>query len=147
NDGLVNTMPIANIDGIETRYDVLGSGPPLLMYAPGGFNAVVETWSTQSVYARIKLLDHLPRHFTCIAFDRRECGQSGGRVEPVSWQHYVAQGRGLLDHLGINQAHLIGGCMGCAPVTAFAVAHPERVAGMVLYWPVGGARYRINSHK
>ena len=29
---------------------------------------------------------------------------------------------------------------------AFAVAHPERVASMVLYWPVGGARYRINGH-
>jgi pimeloyl-ACP methyl ester carboxylesterase len=140
-------MPTAVIDGIATRYEVVGTGPPLLMYAPGGFNAVIETWSTQSVYAKIKLLDHLPKHFTCIAFDRRECGRSGGRVEPITWQHYVAQGGGLLDHLGIARAHLIGGCMGCAPVAAFAVTHPERVAGLVLYWPVGGARYRINSHK
>src|SRR5579864_9583581 len=85
--------------------------------------------------------DHLPRHFTCIAFDRRECGQSGGRVERVTWAHYVAQGRGLLDHLGIARAFLIGGCMGCSLVAAFAVAHPERVAAMVLYWPVGGAKY------
>ena len=138
-------MPFAAIEGIATRYEVLVSGPPLLMYAPGGFNAVVETWSSQSVYARIKLLDHLPRHFTCIAFDRRECGQSGGRVERVTWAHYVAQGRGLLDHLGISRAFLIGGCMGCSPVAAFAVAHPERVAAMVLYWPVGGAKYRISS--
>jgi pimeloyl-ACP methyl ester carboxylesterase len=140
-------MPSVNIDGIDTRYETVGTGPPLLMYAPGGFNAVIETWSTQSVYAKIKLLEHLPKHFTCIAFDRRECGQSGGRVEPITWQHYVAQGRGLLDHLGIARAHLIGGCMGCAPVAAFAVAHPERVAGMVLYWPVGGAKYRMTSHK
>jgi pimeloyl-ACP methyl ester carboxylesterase len=140
-------MPSAIIDGIVTRYEVVGSGPPLLMYAPGGFNAVVETWSAQSIYAKIKLLDHLPEHFTCIAFDRRECGQSGGRVERITWQHYVAQGRGLLDHLGIGPAFLIGGCMGCSPVAAFAVAHPGMVAGMVLYWPVGGAKYRINSHK
>lgn len=139
-------MPFATTDGIETRYEALGSGPPLLMYAPGGFNAVVETWSTQSVYARIKLLDHLPKHFTCIAFDRRECGQSGGRVERVTWARYVAQGKGLLDHLGFDRACLIGGCMGCSPVAAFAAAHPERVAAMVLYWPVGGAKYRISSH-
>jgi pimeloyl-ACP methyl ester carboxylesterase len=39
----------------------------------------------------------------------------------------------------------MGGCMGCAVATAFAVAWPERVLSMVLYWPVGGARYRINS--
>src|SRR5579859_519705 len=140
-------MPFATIDGIATRYEVLGSGPPLLMYAPGGFNAVVETWSTQSVYARIKLLDHLPKHFTCIAFDRRECGQSGGRVERVTWAHYVSQGRGLLDHLKIERAHLMGGCMGCCPVAAFGVAHPERVLSMILYWPVGGAKYRIATYK
>jgi pimeloyl-ACP methyl ester carboxylesterase len=140
-------MASVTIDGIATRYELIGSGPPLLMYAPGGFNAVVETWSTQGSYAKIKLLDHLPKHFTCIAFDRRECGQSGGRVERVTWQHYVAQGKGLLDHLGIARAHLMGGCMGCPPVTAFAVAHPQMVASMILYWPVGGAKYRMTSHQ
>jgi pimeloyl-ACP methyl ester carboxylesterase len=140
-------MPTAVIDGIATRYEVIGAGPPLLMYAPGGFNAVVETWSTQGIYAKIKLLDHLPQHFSCIVFDRRECGQSGGRVERVAWQHYVAQGKGLLDHLGIARAHLLGGCMGCPPVAAFAVAHPQMVAGMILYWPVGGAKYRMSSHR
>jgi hypothetical protein len=35
-------MSTAVIDGIATRYEIVGSGPPLLMYAPGGFNAVVE---------------------------------------------------------------------------------------------------------
>ncbi|MGA7788231.1 MAG: alpha/beta hydrolase [Xanthobacteraceae bacterium] len=140
-------MPSAIIDGIATRYEILGSGPPLLMYAPGGFNAVVEAWSTLGSYARIKLLDHLPQHYTCMMFDRRECGQSGGRVERVSWAQYVAQGRGLLDHLRVSRAHLMGGCMGCAPVAAFAVAHPDRVASMILYWPVGGAKYRISSHQ
>jgi pimeloyl-ACP methyl ester carboxylesterase len=140
-------MPSAIIDGIATRYEVIGSGPPILMYAPGGFNAVVETWSTLGVYGRIKLLDHLPRHFTCIMFDRRECGQSGGRVERVAWGHYVAQGKALLDRLGISRAHFLGGCMGCPPVAAFAVAHPEMVSSMVLYWPVGGAKYRITSHR
>jgi pimeloyl-ACP methyl ester carboxylesterase len=37
--------------------------------------------------------------------------------------------------------------MGCAPVTAFAVARPEMVLGLVLYWPVGGAKYRMSSHQ
>jgi len=132
-------MPTTLIDGIATRYEVVGSGPPLLMHAPGGFNAVVEAWSTLGVYQKIKLLDHLPAHFTCILFDRRECGQSGGRVEPITWSHYVAQGKGLLEHLRIARAHLMGGCMGCAPVAAFAVAYPDMVASLVLYWPVGGA--------
>jgi pimeloyl-ACP methyl ester carboxylesterase len=140
-------LPTAIIDGIATRYEVIGSGPPLLMYAPGGFNASLDTWRQQGIYAKLKLLDHLPQKFTCILFDRRECGQSGGRVERLTWAHYVAQGKGLLDHLGIARAHLMGGCMGCCPIAAFAVAHPEMVQSMVLYWPVGGAKYRIASHQ
>jgi pimeloyl-ACP methyl ester carboxylesterase len=140
-------MPGAIIDGITTRYEVLGSGPPLLMYAPGGFNAVIETWRTQGVYAKIKLLDHLPKKYTCIGFDRRECGQPGGRVERVTWAHYVAQGKGLLDHLEIEQAHIMGGCMGCCPVAAFGVSWPQATLSMVLFWPVGGAKYRLSSHQ
>jgi pimeloyl-ACP methyl ester carboxylesterase len=140
-------MPTAPIAGIATRYEVIGSGPPLLMYAPGGFDATIEKWSTLNVYARIKLLDHLPAKYTCIVFDRRECGQSGGRVEPVSWAHYVEQGKGLLDHLGIREAHIAGGCMGCSCAIAFAAAHPDVVLSMVLWWPVGGAKYRIKGEQ
>jgi pimeloyl-ACP methyl ester carboxylesterase len=140
-------MPTAVVDGIATRYEVIGSGPPFLMYAPGGFNATVEAWSTLGIYAKIRLLDHLPKRFSCIVFDRRECGQSGGRVERVTWAHYVAQGKGLLDHLGIARAHLMGGCMGCAPVAAFAAEYPEMVSATIFYWPVGGAKYRMSSHQ
>jgi pimeloyl-ACP methyl ester carboxylesterase len=137
----------AVIDGISTRYEVIGQGPALLMYAPAGFDATLDKWRTQGVYAKTRLLDHLAGHYRCIIFDRRESGQSGGRVERITWSHYVTQGKGLLDHLGIRRAHLLGGCMGCCPVLAFGVAHPEMVASMTLYWPVGGARFRISSQQ
>ena len=140
-------MPFAIIDGINTRYEVVGNGPPLLMFSPGGFDATLEKWSTLGVYARIKPLDHLSKKYSCIIFDRRECGQSGGRVERITWADYVAQGKGLLDHLNIKQAHLMGGCMGCCPVMAFGVAHPQATLSMILYWPVGGAKYRINGQQ
>ena len=140
-------MPIVSIDGIATRYAILGAGPPLLMFSPGGFNATLDTWSSLGAYARTKPLEHLSRRYTCIIFDRRETGRSGGRVERIDWTHYVAQGNGLLDHLQIKQAHLMGGCMGCSPVLAFGVAHPEIVLSMILYWQVGGAKYRLSSHQ
>jgi pimeloyl-ACP methyl ester carboxylesterase len=139
-------VPSVIVDGITTRYDLIGSGPPLLMMSPGGFDATIEKWRTQGVYTRLKLLDHLPRHYTCIVYDRRESGESGGRVEHITWAHYVAQAKGLLDHLRIRRAHVMGACMGCSPAMVFAVAHPEATTSMVLYWPVGGAHYRINGH-
>ncbi len=138
-------MKSAVIDGLTTRYDVIGEGPPLLMFSPGGFDATIEKWSSLGIYAKIKPLEHLPRHYSCIVFDRRECGQSGGRVERIGYAHYARQGLALLDHLRIDSAHLMGGCMGCCPVAAFGVMHPERALSMVLYWPVGGAKYRMSS--
>jgi pimeloyl-ACP methyl ester carboxylesterase len=140
-------MPFTTIDGIATRYEVVGSGPPLLMFSPGGFDATLEKWTTLGAYARTKPMDHLPKKYTCIVFDRRECGLSGGRVERLTWGHYVAQGHGLLKHLGIERAHLMGGCMGCSPVIAYAAAYPKSVMSMILWWPVGGARYRIKGQQ
>ncbi len=140
-------MAFAETNGISTRYEIVGEGPPLLMFSPGGFDARIEKWTDLGVYKRIRLLDHLPQHFTCILFDRRENGQSGGRVERITWDHFVRQAAGLLDHLGHARAHLMGGCMGCCPVAAFACALPQRVLSMVHYWPVGGANYRISGHQ
>jgi len=139
-------MATAIIDGITTRYEVVGSGPPLLMFSPGGFDATLDKWSTQSIYARIRPVDHLSKHHTCIIFDRRETGESGGRVERITWAHYVAQGKGLLDHLGIDRAHIMGACMGCCPAVALGVAYPQTTRSLLLYWPVGGPHYRINGH-
>lgn len=139
-------MPTAVIDGIATYYEVTGSGPPLLMFSPGGFNAALDNWAGLGSYRRIQPVAHLSRDYRCIAFDRRESGRSGGRVERVSWAHYVAQGAGLLRHLGVDRAHIMGGCQGCSLAIAFAAAHPGATASMVLYWPAGGPRYRITGH-
>lgn len=140
-------MPTVTIDGIATAYEVVGSGPPLLMCSPGGFDAAAVKWRTLQIYRDTRILDRLAEHYSCIVYDRRESGSSGGRVEPVTWAHYVVQAKGLLDHLGIDDVCLMGGCMGCSPVLAFAVAYPATVRGIILYWPVGGAKYRIRAHE
>jgi pimeloyl-ACP methyl ester carboxylesterase len=139
-------MPTTVIDGIATRYETAGSGPPLLMFSPGGFDSTLEGWKSVGIYRRLGLLDRLTEQYTCITFDRRESGLSGGRVERISWADYVAQGVGLLDHLGIPRAHLMGGCVGCSTAVALGVAHPDRVLSMVLYSPAGGVKYRMKQH-
>jgi pimeloyl-ACP methyl ester carboxylesterase len=139
-------MATAIVDGISTHYEVVGSGPPLLMYSPGGFDATLDKWSAIGIYAKTKIFDYLPKSFTCVTFDRRETGTSGGRVERVRWQDYAVQGKALLDHLGIPRAHVMGGCMGAPCALAFGVAYPESTTSLMLYWPVGGAAYRISNH-
>jgi pimeloyl-ACP methyl ester carboxylesterase len=139
-------MDTVEINGIATRYEVTGSGEPLLMYSPGGFDSSLENWKTFGNYRRLNLVQHLSEKYTCITFDRRESGLSGGRVERIGWADYAAQGEGLLDHLGIGKAHLMGGCVGCSSVMALAVARPERVRSMVLFAPAGGVAYRLKQH-
>ncbi len=139
-------MPTVVADGIATRYEVTGAGPPLLMFSPGGFDATLDSWRALGRYRALGLLDALSALYTCITFDRRESGQSGGRVERIAWSDYVAQATGLLDALGVGRAHLLGGCVGCSAALALAVARPARVGGVVLFSPAGGAKYRLKQH-
>lgn len=131
-------MPTATCDGIETRYELRGDGPPLLCFSPGGFNGRLDNWWTFGIYERLGLVDHLSQRFTCIVFDKRESGQSGGRIEPIGWDDFARQGLALLDELGIERAHFMGGCIGCSIVVN---CDPTRMLSMVLYSPAGGAAY------
>lgn len=140
------TMGTVHIDGIATRFEVSGSGPALLMYSPGGFNGQLENWRDLGIYRRTEMLDRLRERFTCITFDKRESGQSGGRVERIGWRDYARQGIALLDHLGVERAHAMGGCVGCSVAAVAAVEWPERVSSLVLYSPAGGVKYRMKQH-
>lgn len=132
-------MPVAICDGIETRYEIRGAGPPLLLVSPGGFNGRLENWWRFGIYERLHLVDALQERFTCIVFDKRESGESGGRIERITWDDYARHALALLDVLDIGRAHLMGGCIGC---TIVLHCDAERVESMVLYSPAGGARYR-----
>lgn len=137
-------MPTATIHGLEVNYTTRGSGPALLMLAPGGFDATLEKWSTAGVWKGMRPLDTLSAFFTVIAYDRRESGASGGRVEKLTWSLFAEQARRLLEHLGIARAFVLGGCMGCSVATAFAARHPEATHALILHWPVGGYRWKLN---
>jgi len=138
------TMARAVIDGLEVNYMIRGSGPPLLMLAPGGFDATMERWNLSGVWKGMRVLDTLSEHFTLIAYDRRESGTSGGRVERLSWSLFADQAKALLDHLKVDNAYVLGGCMGCSVALAFAAGYPKTARALILHWPVGGYRWKIN---
>lgn len=131
-------MPFAEIQGIRTRYELRGEGPPLLLLAPvGGDDPISRRWADR-VWRGFRPLEALVPHFRVIVYDRRESGGSGGSIEPLSWALCARHARGLLDHLGIEQAWLLGGCVGCSVALALAAQFPERCRALFLHWPVGG---------
>ena len=137
-------MPTVVIDGLEVNYEKRGSGAPLLLFAPGGFDATMDKWLVASAWKDINALDALAEQHTLIIYDRRESGLSGGRVERLSWATYTRQAKALLDHFKIDSAFVLGGCMGCSVALAFAVDYPETTRGLLLHWPVGGYRWKMS---
>jgi pimeloyl-ACP methyl ester carboxylesterase len=135
-------VPVTVVDGIEVFYEMRGSGSPVLMFAPGGFDATVDKWLSASAWKGINALDALATEHTLILYDRREAGQSGGRVERLSWSSYTRQAKGLLENLKVDRAYIMGGCMGCSVALAFAVDYPEASRALILHWPVGGYRWK-----
>ena len=139
-------MAFVDIDGIRTRYEMVGDGPPILMFSPGGFDSSLDNWMTFGRYKDLGFIESLSRDYTCVVFDRRESGQSGGRLERLSWSKYVTQAVGLLDHLKFESVHTMGGCVGCSSAALLAIAQPKRVRSMVLFSPAGGVTYRTSQH-
>jgi pimeloyl-ACP methyl ester carboxylesterase len=138
-------MPMAKVDGIDTYYETHGSGEAILMCAPGGFDASIDKWRVASAWTGIDAIKALAAEHTVILYDRRECGQSGGRLERISWATYTRHARALLNHLKISSAWIMGGCMGCSVALAFGVHYPEATRGLLLHWPVGGYRWKVNA--
>lgn len=137
-------MPTAVIDGLEVYYEIRGSGSPLLMFAPGGFDATIDKWIAASAWKDMNALDALAAEHRVVVYDRREAGRSGGQVERLGWGNYTRQAKALLDHLKIDSAYVMGGCMGCSVALAFAVHYPEATRALLLHWPVGGYRWKVN---
>ena len=131
-------MPFAEVEGIRTYYQVSGSGQPLLLLSPLSDDASVPQRWRDRLWRGFKPAEVLSRDFQVITYDRRESGASGGRVEPLGWPVFARHAAGLLAHLGVERAFMLGSCSGTAVALALATEFPERCSALLLRWPVGG---------
>jgi pimeloyl-ACP methyl ester carboxylesterase len=120
-------------DGATIRYEVYGSGYPLLLIAPGGVSSQVEFWQRSS----INPIERVANDFTVIAMDQRHAGQSLAPMRPVSYDTCVADQVAVLDELGLPSAHAMGGCIGCAHIWRLIANAPGRITAAVAQDPVG----------
>ena len=131
--------------GIEIEYDTFGdpTDPALLLVM--GYTAQMISWADELMQA------FADQGLFVIRFDNRDCGLSskldgqaanpmavltailgGEAVPPVPYtlSDMAADGIGLLDHLGIERAHIAGASMGGMIVQTMAIEHPTRVASL-----------------
>ena len=72
--------------------------------------------------------------YRTIAFDHRGHGKSSASYDPADYTptRMAGDAAALLDHLGIEQAHVMGYSMGARVATVLALEHPERVGTLIL---------------
>ena len=79
------------------------------------------------------VLPILGQHYRAIAMDTLGFGDSARSADgKVSIERWATVAVDLLDHLGIERAHVVGHHTGGVIAVEIAASHPERVAGLVL---------------
>jgi pimeloyl-ACP methyl ester carboxylesterase len=70
--------------------------------------------------------------------DQRNAGQSSAPITASdSWHVYTDDQLALLDHLGVDQFHVAGMCIGGPYVMGLIERAPQRVTSAVLFQPIG----------
>jgi 3-oxoadipate enol-lactonase len=118
-------MPYArSSDGIRLHYEVLGrhNAPAVLMIQ--GLGADKHGWDMQRFV--------LAARYRVVALDNRGAGRSDKPFGHYSLEQMADDAMSVLDHLGIDSAHVVGASMGGAISQIVALKHPERVRSLTL---------------
>ncbi len=121
-------MALAQVNGINMYYEVHGSGQPLTLIM--GLRRNAEWWYGQ--------IPELSQHFQVIAFDNRGAGRTDKPAMDYSIRMFADDTAGLLDHLGIDNSHVLGISMGGYIAQELAINHPRKVRSIVLGCTGGG---------
>ncbi len=121
-------MPIAEINGYQMHYSVVGDpGLPALALIHGGLGGGDGSQDTINRQAAA-----LSAEYRCIFYDRRACGQSDAPEDGYDIPNCAGDLRGLLQHLGVASAHILGSSAGGPIATQFALDFPEMTESLIL---------------
>ncbi|MHC2743327.1 pimeloyl-ACP methyl ester carboxylesterase [Bradyrhizobium liaoningense] len=113
----------APVNGIKVWYAVFGRGQPVLLLHGGLANA--NYWGHQ--------VRALQRHYQVIVMESRGHGRSSRNQEPYGYDSMASDVIGLLDHLKIRQAAIVGWSDGAIIGLDIAMKHPERVSRLFAF--------------
>jgi pimeloyl-ACP methyl ester carboxylesterase len=142
---------LCTVNGVDLCYETFGDpGDPAMLLVMGLATQMVG-WPDEFCEALAN------RGFHVIRFDNRDIGRSQKMEYPVptirqlvlrdkraasyTLEHMADDGFALLDHLGIEHAHIVGVSMGGMIVQTMAARHPERVLSMASIMSNTGARW------
>ena len=116
-------MPLAKVGDVNLNYTIQGEGDWLVLI--GGYaSSNWQSWGS--------MLTELAKSYRVLAFDNRGIGGSDVPDYPYSVQMLAHDTLGLMDHLGIERARILGKSMGGAIAQCVALEQPRRVISLAM---------------
>jgi aminoacrylate hydrolase len=116
-------MPKVTLGDAEIYYETHGAGTPVLLVP--GLGGVGSYWNAN--------IPAISQNHQVVIHDHRGTGQSSRSHIRYSVDQMSDDLLGLMDHLEIEQAHLVGHSTGGAIGQTLAVTHPDRLKSLVIY--------------
>lgn len=113
-------------DGVGIYFEETGPGEAPAVIFAHEFAGEVESWNGQ--------VEALKAEYRCIAYAARGWLPSDVPEDPAAYgiERAVADLVGLMDHLGLAQAHVVGLSMGSNTTLQTALWHPERCLSLTM---------------
>jgi 3-oxoadipate enol-lactonase len=115
-------VPIQRVGDIDMYYEVHGTGDPVVLI--GGLGNDISEWEW--------MVQWCARTHRVLAFDNRGAGRTDKPDAPYSIEMMAGDTNALMEALGIAEATVLGVSMGGRIALELTLAHPERVARLIL---------------
>lgn len=113
----------ADVNGLHLYYEIHGEQGTPLVLLHGGVLSIDLDFAA--------LLPALAQRHRVIALDFQGHGRTADIDRDMTYPHFASDVVALLDHLGIERAHVLGHSMGGGVALELAVHHPDRVLSVV----------------
>ena len=112
----------ADVNGVHMYYELYGEGSPLVLLH-GGMMTIDLNFAT--------LIPALAEQHLVIGVEAQGHGRTADTGRPITPAALASDVIGLLDHLGIDRAHVLGHSQGAAVTIELAATYPQRVRSIV----------------
>ncbi len=120
--GMETTPGYVDVNGLHLYYEEQGVGSPLVLLH-GGMMSIDLNFAG--------LIPDLATRHRVIGVEMQGHGRTGDIDRPITLAAMADDVVGLLDHLGIDRAHVLGHSLGAGVATELAISHPDRVRSIV----------------
>jgi pimeloyl-ACP methyl ester carboxylesterase len=115
---------------VHIAYQVMGSGPPDVVFVPGFVSNVEANWQSPR---RAKFFERLASFCRLILFDKRGTGLSDRTSQVFTLEQRMDDVRAVMDAAGFERAALFGISEGGPMSVLFAATYPQRTSALVIF--------------